>query len=90
MGKKPMREGGPSMVEEDMELWAKEEGMTIADVKANINEELGCGNDYPKPTKKPKQIFLTPEKLDMMSKGWGMTVNETKKNICDMLADSQR
>ena len=90
MGKKPVREGGPSLVEEDMEVWAKEEGMTLADVKSNLNEQMGCGCDYPAPTKKASKVFLSEEKLKFMAEGWQMDVHEIKRNICDLLCSTQK
>ena len=88
MGKKRMEEGGPSLIEEDIEVWAKEEGMTVDDAKNNMREELSCDCDHPKPERKPKHKFLSDERLKTMSEGWGMTVHETKHNLCDMLCSA--
>lgn len=90
MGKKPLREGGPSLVEEDMEEWAKKEGMSLDDIKANISEELSCECDYPKPSKKTKEKLLPESRLKMMAEGWGMDVGEAKHNVCDLLCSTKK
>jgi len=77
MGKKPVREGGHSLVEEDIELWAKKNSMTPDEVKREIKKDL---------TEKGDKKFITDHLLHHMSEGWGMTVDETKRNILDMLS----
>lgn len=76
MGKKPVREGGPSLVEEDMEVWAKDNKMTLDEVKKKIREEITTGKDVK---------FMTDHLLHHMAEGWGMTVDEAKRNMLDML-----
>lgn len=76
MGKKPVREGGPSLVEEDLELWAKEKNMTLDEVKKAVKNDI---------TTTGKKMFLTDHLLEHLAEGWGMTVDETKRNMLDLL-----
>jgi len=92
MGKKPVREGGPSLVEEDLELFAKQKGITLEEIKSTLYDELGCNCKKEKTTlpKKLDKNLLSEETLHHMSHDWGMSVEETKKNICDLLCQTMK
>lgn len=92
MGKNPVRENGPSLVEEDLQWMAKEQSMSLDDIKSNLYDQLGCNckKDKKLSPQKTNKPLLSEEKLHQMSHEWGMSVEETKKNICDLLCQTMK
>ncbi len=92
MGKKPFREGGPSLVEEDQQMIADKNGMSLIDAKRKLTDQLNCKCDHNhKPAeKKADKPLLSDHDMHHLAEGWGMTEEEAHQNICWLLCHTMK